>query len=82
VDGVVYVAYDDRLPRPDWLQRRFSPTAWSLPVNGQPMKIYECRVRSGESLTLGSNTDNRQLKSCNMYIVFLKRAGSAIQASR
>jgi len=76
-DGLV----PDRLPQPDWLQRHFKPTDLSLAVNGQPMKIYECHVRSSESLTLGSNTENHQLKSCNKYIVFLKRAVPAIQAS-
>jgi beta-galactosidase len=73
-ETVVYVAHDERLPRPDWLQQQFKPLNLRLPVNGQPMGIFERRVRSGESLTLGSNTDDRRLKSCNMYIVFVKAA--------
>jgi beta-galactosidase len=74
VDGMVYVAHDDRLPCPDWLQREFKPTDFTLAINGQPMKIFERRIHSGESLTLGSNVEDRRLKSCNMYIVFVKRA--------
>jgi beta-galactosidase len=82
VDGVIYVAYDSRLPRPDWLQRQFNPTELSFPVNGQPMKIFVRHVRSGESVTLGSNTENRRLKSCNMYVVFVKRDDAGFHASR
>lgn len=81
-DSVIYVAHDDRLPRPNWLQQLFTPTEASLAVEGKAMKLFERRVRGGESLTLGSNTEDRRLKSCNMYVVFvksiepLKRAGS------
>jgi beta-galactosidase len=81
VDGVVYVAHDARLPIPDWLQQ-FQTTEMTMSINGQPMKIFEKHVRSGESLTLGSNTENRQLKSCNMYVVFVKSARQPAQASR
>jgi hypothetical protein len=80
-DGVVYVAHDSRLPVPDWLQHQFSATEMSFLINGQPMKIFERHVRSGESLTLGSNTEDRRLKSCNMYVVFVKRDGPVIQAT-
>jgi beta-galactosidase len=71
-DAMVYVAHDDRLPRPDWLQRQFKPTELSVSVNSAPMTLFERRVRAGESLTLGSNTENRALKVCNMYVVFVK----------
>jgi len=81
-DGVVYVAHDDRLPAPDWLQHQFHLTTLTLGVNGKPMKIYARSVHGGESLTLGSNTEDRQLKSCNMYIVFLQKPGVAEEASR
>jgi beta-galactosidase len=81
-DSIVYVAHDDRLPRPAWLQRLFTPTETSLAVAGKTMKLFERHVHGGESLTLGSNTEDRGLKSCNMYVVFVKtvervsRAGS------
>ena len=73
-DSMVYIAHDDRLPRPEWLQRLFTATAVSLNIEGKPMKLFERRVTGGESLTLGSNTEDRKLKSCNMYIVFVKQA--------
>jgi beta-galactosidase len=80
-DGVVYVAHDARLPEPDWLLQQFRATEMKLTVNGQPMKIFERHARSGESLTLGSNTADRKLKSCNMYVVFVKRDDGALHAS-
>jgi beta-galactosidase len=79
-DGVVFVAHDSRLPVPDWLQQQFRATEMTLTVNGQPMKIFERRARGGESLTLGSNTENNKLKSCNMYVVFVKRDDTALHA--
>ena len=82
VDGVVYVAHDHRLPVPDWLQRQFRRTEMALVINGQPMKVYERQLRRGESLTLGSNTENNRLKSCTMYVVFVNRAESAVAARR
>ena len=81
VDGVVYVAHDVRLPHPDWLQRDFKPTDLRLTVNGQNMDVFERPIRSGESLTLGSNTEDRRLKSSNMYIVFVTRTGNGSRAS-
>jgi beta-galactosidase len=73
-DSVIYIAHDDRLPRPEWLQRQFTATPISLSIEGKPMRLFERRVQGGESLTLGSNTEDRKLKSCNMYVVFVKQA--------
>jgi beta-galactosidase len=75
-ESTVYVAHDDRLPRPDWLQRIFKPTEISLVIDGITMKLFERKLSPGESLTLGSNTENRNLKSCNMYLVFVAGATS------
>jgi len=72
-ETVIYIAHDDRLPRPDWLQRQFKPTDASITVQGKTMKVFERPVHGGESLTLGSNTEDRKLKSCNMYVVFVKQ---------
>ena len=82
VDGEVYIAHDARLPEPDWLQRQFDPTEMTLEVDHETMKIYVRRVRSGESLTLGSNTENQRLDSCNMYVVFIKNGSQPVEASR
>jgi hypothetical protein len=69
------------LPRPDWLQRQFKPTELRLTINGQNMNVFERRVRSGESLTLGSNTEGPRRNPSNMYIVFVNRADAAPRAS-
>jgi hypothetical protein len=56
------------------LQQLITPTEASLAVEGKAMKLFERHVHGGESLTLGSNTEDRRLKSCNMYLVFVKLA--------
>ena len=45
------------------------------------MSVFARRIRTGESLTLGSNTEDRRLKSSNMYIVFVTRTGNGSRAS-
>jgi beta-galactosidase len=82
-ESIIYVAHDDRLPRPGWLQQQFKALDAKLAINGQPMKLFERHLQPGENLTLGSNTDDRRLKSCNMYVVFVREAGTKTrQASR
>jgi beta-galactosidase len=75
-DTTVYIAHDDRLPRPDWLQRQFSGTQTTIMIEGKPMRVFKRQIRNGESLTLGSNAEDGKYNSCNMYVVFLKVGGS------
>jgi len=82
VDAIVYVAHDRRLPKPGWLQRLFKATPLTLTVNNQVMNIYERHMHSGESLTLGSNTEDVRVSACNMYVVFLKRVDGELTAQR
>ncbi len=71
---IVSVAHDDRLERPGWLTRQFKATDGSLTIDGRSMKIFQRRVDQGESLTLGSNTEDVATKACNMYVVFVNAA--------
>jgi beta-galactosidase len=80
-ESIVYIAHDDRLPRPDWLQRAFKPTETTLVIGGNSMTLFERPAQPGESLTLGSNTENRTLKSCIMYLVFVTRSQLAPPAA-
>jgi beta-galactosidase len=75
---VMFVAHDDRLPRPAWLTRQFSPTDMTLTIDGKSMKIFQHRTQTDESLTLGANTENAKLKSCNMYVVFVNAASGML----
>jgi beta-galactosidase len=72
--SAVYLAHDDRLPRPEWLTKQFTATDQSLTVEGRPMKIFQRRVAKDESLTLGANAENAMFKSCNMYVVIVNAA--------
>ncbi|HWZ96005.1 MAG TPA: DUF4982 domain-containing protein [Opitutaceae bacterium] len=67
----VFVAHDDRLPRPLWLTSQFQPTDLSLTVEGHSMKIFQHAATHEESLTLGSNTDDTTVKTGHMYVVFV-----------
>jgi beta-galactosidase len=71
-DGVVFIAHDDRLARPEWLVRQFKPTEWRLAIHGRKMSLFTRELKKGESLTLGSNAEDRSMSGCNMYIVFVK----------
>jgi beta-galactosidase len=78
---VVSVAYDDRLPRPAWLQNLFEPGDAKIYLNGQPKTVFRRHVKRGESLTLGSNVENGDIKSASMYVVFIgPEAGTRMQA--
>ena len=69
--SVVYIAHDDRLDRPAWLTKGFQPTDFSLTIDGKPMKVFQHKLDSDESLTLGTNTENEKAEACDMYIVFV-----------
>ncbi len=73
-DSAVWVAHDDRLPRPAWLTKPFQATAEAITVLGQRMTLFRREVpATGESLTLGANTENTSLKEGNLYLVFVSR---------
>jgi beta-galactosidase len=70
--STVFVAHDDRLARPEWLTRQFTPTDKSITVGGHAMKVFQHKVASDESLTLGTNTENANAPAdSSMYIVFV-----------
>ncbi|MDI1248612.1 MAG: DUF4982 domain-containing protein [Lacunisphaera sp.] len=68
----VWIAHDNRLPRPAWLVKQFQPTKLSITVAGQKMDLFRREASApGESLTLGANTENTSLTEGNMYLVFV-----------
>jgi beta-galactosidase len=79
-DGIVYIAHDNELARPDWLQRQFKTSNLTVTIQGRPMQLFERRLRSGESLTLGSNAEHQRTGACNMYVVFVKRGENGYRA--
>ena len=69
--SIVWIAHDNRLPRPAWLTNLFQPTDSTLIVAGQPMTLFRRNVANAESLTLGANTENTSLTEGNLYLVFV-----------
>ncbi len=70
----VYVAHDDGLATPGWLAKQFKATNSSLIVNGRTMKIFQHVSKDEGSITLGSNTEEANVKGANAYIVFVNGA--------
>ena len=80
--AMVSVAHDDRVPPPAWLTRLFKASKWRITVNGHPMTLFQRRANRDESLTLGSNSDDPNAPSGNMYVVFVGNDSSVATASR
>jgi beta-galactosidase len=72
--AMVWVAHDNRLPRPDWLIRQFKATGLNLAIAGQRMQVFQRIGARDESLTLGANTEKTGVNECHMYIVFVNVA--------
>jgi hypothetical protein len=65
----VWVANDDRLPRPSWLTGQFQQAGTAgITVDGERMHSFTHQPAHDESLTLGSNGESEG----NMYVVFVK----------
>ncbi|HEY0865652.1 MAG TPA: DUF4982 domain-containing protein [Lacunisphaera sp.] len=73
--STVWIAHDNRLPRPAWLTKQFQPTATTLTIVGQPMTLFRRDISRDESLTLGANTENTSITEGNLYLVFVNSAG-------
>jgi len=69
--STIYVAFDERLPNPEWLTKQFKPTDMTVSVGGKPMKLFSRKASKDQSLTLGSNGETAAAKESNMYIVFV-----------
>jgi beta-galactosidase len=71
--STVWIAHDDRLPRPAWLTQHFQPTDLAVAIDGQAMHLFRHAASSAESLTLGSNVEHPAGQAANMYLVFVSR---------
>jgi beta-galactosidase len=68
----VWIAHDDRLPRPAWLTQQFRAGSDRIQILGQPMTLFRRDVPpAGESLTLGANTEDTSRREGNLYLVFV-----------
>ena len=74
-DCVVWIAHDNRLPRPGWLKKQFEPAQQTITVAGQKLDLYRHPAKAGESMTLGANTETTSITEGNMYLVFVNSAG-------
>jgi beta-galactosidase len=65
--STMWIAWDSRAPRAEWLTEQFQPANLSFAVNGHTMVVFRHQAKQDESLTLGSNGQPGE-----MYVVFAK----------
>lgn len=70
----VYIAHDDRLPRPDWLLEEFTDIGEKIVLDedGNEHSLFHKKVDADTTLTLGGNQEGTNISSSNMYTVFVK----------
>ncbi len=69
--STVWIAHDNRLPRPAWLTKQFKPAKGTIAIAGKPMDLFSRHCPADESLTLGANTEDTSRKEGNLYLVFV-----------
>lgn len=70
----VYVAHDDKLPRPPWLaQQKFVATGESITVLGRKLSLFRRDFAAETGITYGPNTEDSTAKEGGMYLVFVQR---------
>ncbi len=68
----IYVAHDNRLPRPAWLLSQFEASGESITILGQRMDLFRRNVADADaSFTFGANTDDTRIAEANHYLVFV-----------
>jgi beta-galactosidase len=77
-NAAIYVAHDDRLPRPTWLTTDFTDTGDNISINGTPSSLFKQEVTASTTLTLGGNRDTTSSELCNMYVLFAVESGNSI----
>jgi len=70
----LWVAHDDRLPRPSWLTSQFKQTQDSIMLKGKTLSLFRRKAALDETITFGSNVEDPAIKDALMYIIFAKQA--------
>ena len=79
-DITVYVAHDDRLDVPEWLNGEiqgisFGDSGEDITIGEETYSLFVANVAKGESVTLSGNAVAGEKKDGNMYVVFVTVAG-------
>lgn len=78
-DITVYVAHDDRIPTPEWLEGTiqgitFSDTGEDIKIGDEVYSLFSADAKAGQSVTLSSNAEEGG-EGGNMYTVFITETG-------
>ena len=69
----LWIAHDDRLPRPAWLTSQFKPTQDKITLKGQTLSLFRRKASDDETITFGSNVEDPKFKDALMYVIFAKK---------
>lgn len=72
VDATLFIAHDDSLERPEWLQMDFEETEAKLFIKGHLHTVFRKYLPSDSTITLGGNEDTANSERGNMYVIFVK----------
>jgi alpha-L-fucosidase 2 len=72
-DGVVYVAHDDRLAKPDWLLTGFVSSGYKVTINDTKGTLFFKEYMKDDKVILGANQiQGSETGGSTNYIVFFK----------
>lgn len=71
VDMTVYVAHDDRVKRPQFLET-YTDTGDDIKLGDVVMSLFKYEARKGESIIMAGNSDVTPPEGSRMYVVFGK----------
>ena len=69
----LWVAHDDRLPRPNWLTSQFKASKDKITLKGQSLTLFRRKATQDETITFGSNVEDPTIKDALMYVIFAKQ---------
>ncbi|MEY4386126.1 MAG: hypothetical protein RLY20_1409 [Verrucomicrobiota bacterium] len=78
----LFVAHDDRVPRPKWLQE-YKSTSDFVEVNGRKLSVFQRRLKQDEKLQISGNVDQGQVADSVLnFILFARQVGQQSSACR
>ncbi len=77
-DLEVYVAHDDRVPRPAFITSGYIDTGDDILIQDSLHSIFKRRVGAGTGVVMAGNFDSGPDSNSNMYVVFVKAAVAVI----
>ncbi len=72
-DLTLYVAHDDRVPRPEFIRESYVDTGDDFALGDVKMSLFKREVKAGESIVMAGNCDGDAPEEARMYTVIAKK---------